>query len=189
MSYRSKTISKLLSERESRESYVRAKLNQLIPSQIRALRLRQTWTQKQLGEKAEMKQARISAVETTGEVNFSLETLVRIASALRVGLKVEFVPYSEMMAWENRFSQDSFTVLPLEKDEWFLSPQLSKTVHYPTKWPERQPFSVKTLKAEPSVGSPVTIVNQDPAIHIDLPQDMNFYVIQTTSAMGTNACL
>ena len=75
-----------------------------------------------------MKQARISAAETPGEVNFSLETLIRIASAFRVGLKVEFVPYSEMLKWERDFSQDSFDVPPLESDDAFISPRPHGTV-------------------------------------------------------------
>lgn len=119
---RSKVISNLLEHRTARESYVRAKLNQLIPSQIRALRLRQEWSQKELGDAAEMKQARISAIETPGVVNFSLETLVRIAAALRVGLQVRFLPYSEMLCWENDFSQDSFSVTKIEQDDEFLDP-------------------------------------------------------------------
>jgi transcriptional regulator with XRE-family HTH domain len=122
MSSRSKIISKLLTERSSRESYLRAKLNQLVPSQIKALRLREDWTQKQLGDLAEMKQARISAMEKPGEVAFTLETLIRLASAFRIGLQVRFVPLSTMLKWDNEYSQDDFTVVPIEKDEEFLNP-------------------------------------------------------------------
>jgi transcriptional regulator with XRE-family HTH domain len=125
MSFRSPTISKLLTERSSRESYIRAKLNQLVPSQIKALRLREGWTQKELGDKAEMKQARISAMEKPGEVAFSLETLIRLASAFRVGLQVRFVPHSKMLKWDDSYSQENFSVTPIEKDEQFLSPTTS----------------------------------------------------------------
>ena len=74
MSSRSQIISKLLTERSSCEFYIRAKLNQLIPSQIKALRLSEDWTQEKLGNEADMKQARISAMEKPGEVAFTLET-------------------------------------------------------------------------------------------------------------------
>ena len=43
------------------------------------------WTQEKLGNEADMKQARISAMEKPGEVAFTLETLIRLAFAFRVG--------------------------------------------------------------------------------------------------------
>lgn len=122
MSYRSNVISKLLTEQESRKAYVRAKLNHIIPSQIRALRLDEPWTQKELGVESDMKQGRISAAETPGAVNFNLETLVRLASAFKVGLWVEFISYSEMIDRENRFSQDAFRPTRLPDDRLFLAP-------------------------------------------------------------------
>lgn len=127
---RSKLTSKLISNRDTREAYVRSKLNVLIPAQIRGLRLRREMTQQQLGIEADMLQARISAMESPGEASFNLETLVRIASAFRVGLKVEFVPYSEMLTWENAFSQDSFNVVPVEKDDRFISPKIHTQGYY-----------------------------------------------------------
>jgi len=128
MSSRSQTISRLLTDRSSRESYIRAKLNQLIPSQIKALRLCEEWTQKQLGEKADMKQARVSAMEKPGEVAFTLETLIRLVSAFRVGLQVRFLPYSQMLKWDDSFSQDTFSATPMEEDGDFLNP--SSTMKY-----------------------------------------------------------
>ena len=130
MSLRTETIFRLLNERGSRESYIRAKLNQLIPSQIKALRLQHKWTQKQLGDESDMKQARISAMEKPGEVSFSIETLIRLAAAYGVALRVDFVPFSEILKWDNGYSQDDFTVLPIDRDEEFLSPS---PMHYPLK--------------------------------------------------------
>ncbi len=125
---RSQTISKLVSEKAARESYIRAKLNHLIPSQIKALRLRKKWTQKQLGEESDMKQARISAMEKPGEVSFAIDTLIRVAAAYKVALQVSFVPFSEMLGWDNNYSQDEFAVTPIDKDEEFLSPASSKEI-------------------------------------------------------------
>ncbi len=125
MSERSKLISRLLKNRASREAYIGAKLKVLIPSQIRALRLKsQAPRQEDLASAVEMKQSRISAMETPGAVNFNLETLVRLASAFKVGLVVKFVPFSEMLGWENEFSQDAFNVVPIDQDTEFLAPAL-----------------------------------------------------------------
>lgn len=38
----------------------------------------------------------------------NLNTLLRIAASLGIGLKVEFVSLEEMYKWENEFNQDDF---------------------------------------------------------------------------------
>jgi transcriptional regulator with XRE-family HTH domain len=96
----------------------------LIPSQIRGLRLRRSLKQEELGREAEMKQSRISAMERPGETQFNVDTLIRLAAALRVALRVEFVPFSGMLAWENGFSQDTFNVTRLDDDRAFLEPEI-----------------------------------------------------------------
>jgi transcriptional regulator with XRE-family HTH domain len=80
--------------------------------------LRQT----DLAKSASMQQSRISKLETPGASNVTIETLASLAAVFKVGLVVKFVPFSEMLKWENSFSQDSFSVLPLNEDTDFLSP-------------------------------------------------------------------
>jgi hypothetical protein len=60
--------------------------------------------------------------ETPGAANMTLETLARLAAAFKVGLVVKFVPFSEMLRVENEYSQDTFEVVPIEKDREFLDP-------------------------------------------------------------------
>jgi len=60
--------------------------------------------------------------ETPGAANMTIETLSRIAAAFKVGLEVRFVPMSEMLRWENQYSQDTFTVVPLDNDYEFIDP-------------------------------------------------------------------
>ena len=122
MNERSDTISKLKNSAKFRASYLRAKLNINIPSQIRALRRRQDLTQAALAEEAGMKQSRISAMERPGETKFNLETLIRVAAAFKVGLIVRFVPFSDVLRWENGFSQDAFDVTKIDEDAEFLNP-------------------------------------------------------------------
>ncbi|HEX9545403.1 MAG TPA: helix-turn-helix transcriptional regulator [Pyrinomonadaceae bacterium] len=122
MNERSKLINNLLNERDYRAAYIRAKLDVLIPSQLRALRLRQEKTQPKLAEMADMKQSRVSAMETPGKVNFNLDTLVRMAATFKVALVVEFVAFSEMLRWENDYTQDTFNVVQLPDDVSFLRP-------------------------------------------------------------------
>jgi transcriptional regulator with XRE-family HTH domain len=120
MSENSQLTDRLLTKRETREAYVRAKVTTNVPSQIKALRRRQgDMTQAQLAEEADMLQSRISTVEKPG-ARLNLDTLVRLAAAFRVALLVKFVSYSEMLRWENEFSQDAFNVIPIDEDVDFL---------------------------------------------------------------------
>jgi transcriptional regulator with XRE-family HTH domain len=122
VSERSKLISKLLKDRKARFAYIKAKLGVLVPSQIRALRFRSGMLrQADLAKAAAMQQSRISVLETPG-ANLTIETLANLAAVFKVGLVVKFVPFSEMLTWENSFSQDSFKVLPLNEDRNFLLP-------------------------------------------------------------------
>lgn len=122
MNERSDLISRLCSKRDFRSSYLRAKLNVLISSQIFALRKRFFGTQEAFAEATDMKQSRVSAMETPGATNFNLETLIRVAATSKVGLVVKFVPFSEMLRWDNSFVQDEFNVVQIDKDEEFLTP-------------------------------------------------------------------
>src|SRR5208337_4706095 len=98
----------------------------LVPSQIRALRLKSDTMPRQsdLARVAGLHQSRISKFETPGDANVTLETLARLAAALKVGLVVKFVPFSEMLRWENGFSQDQFDVARIEEDTTFCTPEL-----------------------------------------------------------------
>jgi transcriptional regulator with XRE-family HTH domain len=79
-------------------------------------------TQKDLESATGMRQSRISAIETPGATNPSIDTLARLAAAYKVGMIVKYAPMSEVVRWENRFSQDNFDVVELEEDEEFLNP-------------------------------------------------------------------
>src|SRR5207245_7100509 len=103
---RSKWISKLLTDKKAREAYIKAKLGVLVPSQIRALRLKSDMPrQTDLAKEVPMQQSQISMYETPGASNVTLETLARLAAVFKVGLVVKFVPFSEMLRWEHTFSQ------------------------------------------------------------------------------------
>jgi transcriptional regulator with XRE-family HTH domain len=124
MSERSKTISRLRSEFDARTSYVMAKLSILVPSKIRALRLKSNMPrQRDLANEAKLHQSRISMFETPGAANVTLETLAKLAAAFKVGLKVEFVPFSEMLRWENSYSQDTYDVTRIDDDFEFICPE------------------------------------------------------------------
>jgi transcriptional regulator with XRE-family HTH domain len=127
MSDRLERIYRLLKSQKSRAAYIKGKLVVLVPAQIRSLRLKSTNPpmpyQRDLAREAEVQQSRISMFETPGAANITLDTLAKIAAGLRVGVIVKFVPFNEMLRWENSLSPDNFNVNPrLEEDQAFLNP-------------------------------------------------------------------
>lgn len=107
-------------------SYIGSKLAVLVSAQIRALRLKSDDPpmphQRDLAREANLQQSRISMFETPGAANMTLKTLAKIAAGLRVGVIVKFVPFSDMLQWENLFAPDHFNVVRLSQDEAFLNP-------------------------------------------------------------------
>ena len=152
MHERSKRISRLKADRQSRQSYVFSKIAVLVPSQIKALRLTSsTPTQKELAAEAETHQSRLSALEKPGAANVTLETLAWIASIHKVGLLIKFVSHSEMLRWENNYSQDAFTVTRLDADEDFLNPGIADISPVRVNSGENQPSDTQTFMRPPSL--------------------------------------
>jgi transcriptional regulator with XRE-family HTH domain len=165
---RSNLISNLQSDFRTRTAYIQAKVSTLVPSQIRALRLKSEMPrQPDLAREAEMQQSRISMLETPG-ANPTLGTLSAIAAALKVGLVVRFVPFSEMLAWENKFSQDEFRVTAIDEDQAFLNPgfQAPTSITFSTlSAPQISIVDAPELTATepmPFVGSVRVLINGQP---------------------------
>jgi HTH-type transcriptional regulator/antitoxin HipB len=89
-------IASSLASKEAREAFVASRIRIRLPAQIREMRLNRGWTQAELGAKAQMKQSAICRCESMGYDQFTLSTLKTLAAAFDVGLKVEFVPFSEL---------------------------------------------------------------------------------------------
>lgn len=88
-----------LADKEYRDLFVSEHIGQGLAFQIRALRKERGWSQDELGQRAEMKQASISQLEDPDYGRLSLSTLKRLASAFDVALMVKFAPFSELVEW------------------------------------------------------------------------------------------
>lgn len=162
MSEKSQFIEKL-EDWKYRAAYIRASINVNLASQIRALRLKQDMTQKELADESKMMQPRISAMEKPGAVKFNVETLVRVAAAFKVGLIVKFAPLSEMLAWENGFSQDNFNVVTFEHDIGLQRAAASVFEANPIPTPVYLLFeSPRTMRALPEVRNDNTMTPPPP---------------------------
>jgi transcriptional regulator with XRE-family HTH domain len=92
---------KLLSKLENkayREAYVSEHVKTSIPIQIRHLREQRELTQTELAVQAKTTQTVISRLEDPNYGNLTLNSLIKIAAALDIGLLVKFVPFSRLLS-------------------------------------------------------------------------------------------
>jgi transcriptional regulator with XRE-family HTH domain len=172
-----------LRDKEYRDAFVASQIDIGIPYQIRALRGKVG--QKELAERAGMKQPRISNIERPGYANLNLTTLKRIAAAFDVALIVRFAPFSELIDWAESFSTDSFSVPAFDQDAKLFKgvamTQTSSQVLPPTKTP-RSTAAIAALapstsdKPVHSAVDAITLVESKPAqrrsaLMLSIPQD------------------
>jgi len=116
----SKRLITELKNKEYRDAFVSAHIDTGIPFQVRALREHRGFTQKELAERAGMKQERISAIENPNYKNaFTLSTLKRLASAFDIALIVRFAPISQLVDWELKLSPESLRAVSFNEDPCF----------------------------------------------------------------------
>jgi transcriptional regulator with XRE-family HTH domain len=116
-----KDLRKSLSNKDRRDAFVSAYIDETIPFQIRALREQadRNWTQEDLATQAGMKQERISTLENPNYGSYSLRILKQIAAAFDVALMVRFVPFSELAEWKLHLSSGSLDVLSFDRESYF----------------------------------------------------------------------
>jgi transcriptional regulator with XRE-family HTH domain len=119
--HRQKIIARL-KDKEHRDAYVSANIDIGIPFQIRALREKKGWTQKELAERSGKKQAWIAKLESPNYSGFSLKTLKQLASVFDVGLIVRYVPFSDLIKWELEISPEKLMAVSFDEDTYFKPP-------------------------------------------------------------------
>lgn len=122
-----------LQEKEYRDAFVSEHIDTGIPFQIRAIRKKRGWTQKQLAYQAGMLQERISVAENPNYARFNLKTLKKIASAFDVALIVRFVPFSELVKWEINLSSEALEATSFSDDFKEMPQQVCATAYLPLK--------------------------------------------------------
>lgn len=82
---------------EARTHYAEMLLDSMVALQIKTLRQQRDWTQRELADRAEMKQSRISAMEKMDYSSWSIRTLKRLAKALDLRLRVTFESFGSLL--------------------------------------------------------------------------------------------
>lgn len=115
-----------MANKDYRDAYVAAHISNTVASQIAMLRDREGWSQKQLAQKANMSQSRISALEDPNYENYEVATLKRVASAFDVGLTVRFCAYNEIVNWVTDLSPVQLAVPTFSTDTLTVSSSTSR---------------------------------------------------------------
>ena len=96
-------------DKEYRHAYADEFLNTKIATQIKVLREQRRWTQGQLAQAAEMRQARISVLEDVNYSSWSIRTLRRLAEAFDLRLNVSFEEFGTLWLDLRDLSRESLS--------------------------------------------------------------------------------
>jgi transcriptional regulator with XRE-family HTH domain len=91
-----------LQDPEYRRAFVEGHATDTIAFQLRAMRKKKAWEQKDVAEKLGNRklQPMISRYENPDYGKYSISTLLELAAAFDVALAVRFVPFSELLVWD-----------------------------------------------------------------------------------------
>jgi len=110
-----------MSNKEYRSAYAESFLDATIATQIRVLRLQQKLSQRDLAERSDMRQSRISAMENTAYSKWTIATLKRLASALDLRLKVSFETFGTLAGESSQLNAESLERTPFGQDPAFIT--------------------------------------------------------------------
>ncbi|MEK7872281.1 MAG: helix-turn-helix transcriptional regulator [Chloroflexota bacterium] len=97
---RKQQLENLLRDPNFRRQFVGDYVQEMVATQIRAIREQRKWTQEQLGEATNgMRQVQVSRLENPDYSGASLNSLKRVAQAFDLGLIVRLAPFGEFLDW------------------------------------------------------------------------------------------
>lgn len=106
-----------LNDKEYRDAFVSSSIDLGLAFQIRALREARNWSQSELGERAGMKQERISQLEDRNYGRPSSTTLKRLASAFDTAVIVKFASFSELVGWMVNLTPEKLAPASFEEEK------------------------------------------------------------------------
>lgn len=118
-------IARALRDKEYRELYVSEHIDTGVAFQLRAMRDAREWSQRDLGERANMAQETISKFENPDYGRLTLTSLKRLASAFDVAVIVRFAPFSQLLDYETHLSPRDLAVPSFDDDPGIDSEVLS----------------------------------------------------------------
>ena len=141
------TTLKELKSREGREALTEAFALQGIGWQVRVMRLRRGWTQKELAERAGMSQPRLSKIEDTDYGRVTISTLLKLAKAFDSSLLVRFAGFSRVVREIQDLSSDAIAAPSYEEDAELEEMERTGKVRSPKKSPSAKDVAVAKVAA------------------------------------------
>ena len=112
-------IEKLLQDPEFRREFVADYVQEMVATQIRALRARSGLSQGEIGKAAKgMSQVQVSRLEDPDYSGATVNSLKRIAQAFDVGLIVRLAPFSEFVDWIVNVAPDSLAPDSYDEEQY-----------------------------------------------------------------------
>jgi transcriptional regulator with XRE-family HTH domain len=109
-------LRKNLQDRDYAEEYASSFLNAYVATQIKVIREQRGMTQAELGTLIGTTQAGVSRYEDVNYSSWSLRTLMKLARAFDVRLRVTFEPYGTLPDEVIRFDRDRLATVAREND-------------------------------------------------------------------------
>jgi transcriptional regulator with XRE-family HTH domain len=119
MSELTETLREEFKDKETRHVYCDEFLNSSIATQIKVLREQREWTQRELAERAEMRQERISVLEDVNYSSWTINVLRRLAEAFDLTLTVKFESFGEKLFAIEDMSRETLEKPSFDEDPVF----------------------------------------------------------------------
>lgn len=129
MSELTETLREEFKDKETRHIYSDEFLNSSIATQIKVLREQRGLTQRELAERAGMRQERISVLEDVNYSSWTINVLRRLAEAFDLTLTVKFESFGEKL-----FAIEDMSRETLEKPSFDEDPVFQDTVTTNSTW-------------------------------------------------------
>ena len=111
-----KFAEELCADREMRDAFLGSQTRTKIANQIRAIRNQRGWSQGEFARILGKPQSNVSRLESRDYGNFTLTTLLDLASAFESGLIVEFAPYEDFLCRTHDLSPKALQVSAFSQD-------------------------------------------------------------------------
>jgi transcriptional regulator with XRE-family HTH domain len=120
------SLRRQLRDREYSEGYAESFLNSFVATQIKVIREQRGMTQAALGECIGTTQAGVSRYENVNYSSWSIKTLIKLARAFQVRLKVSFEPFGTLPEEAARFDRKGLERVSRDQDPDLQEPKAKK---------------------------------------------------------------
>ncbi len=174
------TFQDKLGRPEYRHALVESFVRTHVARQIRAMRKARKWNQADLGKKAKKKQSVISRLEQTKYGRLTLQSMLDIARAFDVALKIDLIPFSDFIVERKNWSKENLNAASFEEDDGLI--EIFETASGPERTATRATVEIRAGET-PKEGQHIQVPNSSPTI-IDMCEIVPQSIEATNAEIG-----